>query len=129
MSSSPTVFVVDDDPSIRKTICALVESIGVATEAYGTASEFLSAYNPERPGCLVLDVHLPGLSGLGLAKLLKEKAIAVPIVMISGDTDASIAEHAVKAGAFRFLEKPFKPEVLLNCIGEVLFIDVRKRRE
>lgn len=129
MNSDPIVFVVDDDPSIRKTICALVESIGVKTEAYGSASEFLKAYHHRRPGCLVLDVYLPDLSGPDLVKLLKEKGITIPIVMISGDADASVAEEAEKTGAFHFLEKPFKPEVLLNYIGEALLMDIEKRRE
>ena len=103
-----TVFVVDDDPSIREALHGLIQSVGLRAKTFGSAQEFLSSQLPDAPGCLVLDVRLPGLSGLDLQRELSKAGIELPIIFITGHADIPMSVWAMKAGAFEFLTKPFR---------------------
>lgn len=114
------VHVVDDDPDVRDSLRWLIESVGLPVRTYGDAREFLDKYDPERLGCLVLDVRLPGLSGLELQQELMSRPETPPIIMISGHAEVPSAVQAVKAGAIDFIEKPFSEQILLDRIQEAL---------
>jgi FixJ family two-component response regulator len=114
------VFVVDDDPSIREAIKSLVSLGGLRVETFGTAQEFLQNERPDLPGCLVLDVELPGLSGLDLQRELAAHGIKLPIIFITGYGDIPMSVRAMKAGATEFLTKPFHDEDLLGAIQQAL---------
>ncbi len=131
MSSEPHVFIVDDDPTIGRSICLLVESLGLKAEAYATASEFLDAFDPRGPACLILDVCLPGMDGLELLERLRADNITVPVIMFSGDCDVSRVVRAMKAGAFDFLPKSVLADrrLLLDRIWQALFLDVAEPYE
>src|SRR5271167_3007749 len=112
------VCVVDDDASIRESIEGLLRVEGLRVETYCSATEFLSRANPEPPGCLVLDVELPGLSGLELQRELFRTEAHIPIIFLTGHGDIPMSVRAIKAGALEFLTKPFDPEDLLDAIQE-----------
>jgi FixJ family two-component response regulator len=114
------VFVVDDDLSIRQTLDVLIRSAGLCVQTFGSAQEFLSSKRPDAPACLVLDVRLPGLSGLDLQHELAEAEIQLPIIFISGFGDIPTAVRAMKAGAAEFLIKPFRPQNLLDAIRRAI---------
>jgi len=122
-----TVFVVDDDPAMRQSLQFLMESVGASVETYDTAREFLDSYEPSKPGCLVLDVRMPGMSGLELQERLAAEGVAIPVIVITGFGDAQMAVRALKGGAVDFLEKPFTDQHLLERVNEALERD-RKRR-
>jgi len=109
------VFVVDDDSSIREAIESLVKLVGLRVETFGTAQEFLRAERPDLPGCVVLDVELPGLSGLDLQRELAAHEIKLPIIFITGYGDIPMSVRAMKAGALEFLTKPFRDQDLLDA--------------
>lgn len=113
MSSEAIVFVVDDEPAMRNSLRRLFQSAGLAVQAYGSAQEFLDAYRPDAAGCLILDVRMPGMSGLELQKELAARNIKVPLIFLTGSADVSMAVEAMRAGAADFLEKPFDNEILL----------------
>ena len=123
------VFVVDDDEAVRKGISLLLKSVSIQTETFGSAQEFLSAYSPNRPGCLVLDVRMPGMSGLDLQDHLAEQDIRLPIVIITGHGDVPMAVRAVKMGAVDLIEKPFRDQVLLECVQKALQLDKELRKD
>ena len=123
----PTVFVVDDDEAIRKALSLLLKSVNIISETYESAQEFLDAYDPSRPGCLVLDVRMPGMSGLDLQKHLADKGITIPIVIITGHGDVPMAVEAVKMGAVEFIEKPFRDQVLLESVQKGINLDAELR--
>ncbi|MFT5732280.1 MAG: FixJ family two-component response regulator [Planctomycetota bacterium] len=127
MNAQPTVFIVDDDPAMRDSLGFLIGSVGRRVETYASAEDFLEAYNTERPGCIVLDVRMPGLSGLELMEKLNEDRFAPPVVLITGHGDIPMAVRALKAGAFDFIEKPFSDQVLLERIQQALQKDTRER--
>jgi two-component system, LuxR family, response regulator FixJ len=127
--TQPTVFVVDDDQAVRKSLDVLIRSVGLKVETYESAQSFLAGCDPERPGCLVLDVRMPGMSGLELQKTLKEQGIGLPVIMITGHGDVPIAVRAMKAGAVEFIEKPFSKQLLLEHIHEAIAQDARQREE
>jgi FixJ family two-component response regulator len=127
MMAQPTVFVVDDNAAVRKAIKALVEADGFAAETYGSGQEFLDAYDPERPGCLVLDVRLRGSSGLDLQDELCRRKATVPIIILTAYGNVPTSVRAFKGGAIDFLQKPVNPEKLLKCIHEAIVIDRRAR--
>lgn len=127
--TEPTVFVVDDDHAVRKSLDVLIRSVGLKVEAYASAQAFLDQYDCERPGCLVLDVRMPGMSGLELQKTLNERAIGLPVIIITGHGDVPIAVRAMKAGAVEFLEKPFSKQLLLEHIHEAISLDAGQRKE
>ena len=124
------VFVVDDDPSVRRAIKVLLESIGLAVELFGSAKEFLLGRPADRPGCLVLDIRLPGVSGLDFQRQLAEAKINIPIIFISAHGDVPMTVRAMKAGAIEFLTKPFRDQDLLDAVQVALERDrARRQRE
>ena len=127
MNAQPTVFIVDDDPAMRDSLGFLIGSVGRHVETYASAEEFLAAYDNERPGCVVLDVRMPGLSGLELMEKMNEDRFAPPVVLITGHGDIPMAVRALKAGAFDFIEKPFSDQVLLERIQQALQLDTVDR--
>lgn len=124
-----TVFVVDDDQAMRNSLKWLIESVGVGVESFASADEFLARYEPGRPGCLVLDVRMPGMSGLDLQEHLASRKIRIPAVIITGHGDVPMAVRAMKAGAVDFIEKPFNDEALLDAIRRAIATEERQRSE
>jgi RNA polymerase sigma factor (sigma-70 family) len=119
----PTVFVVDDDVSIREALTNLFRSVGLEVQTYGSAQEFLASPRTDVPGCLVLDVRLPGLSGIDLQRRLAEATSQVPIIFITGHGDIPMSVRAMKAGAVEFLTKPFRDQDLLDAVQEAVAQD------
>ena len=129
MTDAASVFVVDDDPSVRRAIKRLVGSVGLQVELFGSAHEFLQATRPDVPGCLVLDIRLPGISGLDLQRELAQADIRIPIVFITAHGDIPMTVRAMKAGAVEFLTKPFRDQDLLDAIQLGLERDRDRRRQ
>lgn len=123
------VFVIDDDPSMRTAIKELIEAVGLSCQTFGSGQEFLAAKLPDVPSCLVLDVRLPGLSGLNLQRELAERGTAIPIVFITGHGDIPMSVQAMKAGAVEFLTKPFRDQDLLDAIEQATERDRSARRQ
>ena len=124
---SPTVFVVDDNPGVRKSLQALVEAEGLAVATYASAAEFLEAWDAQRPGCLVLDVRLRGDSGLDLQDELRKRNATLPIIVMTGYADVPTSVRALKGGAIDFLRKPVPPKQLVARIREAIEVDRRTR--
>lgn len=120
MQADPTVFVVDDDPSVCRSIERLIQSIGFKVESFKSAAEFLQRQRPEGPACLVLDVRLPGLSGLDLQRELTNAGIQLPIVFMTAHGDIPMTVRAMKGGAVEFLTKPFLSEHLLYAVRSAI---------
>ena len=120
MSEATVIHIVDDNRAVRDSLGLLVSSAGWQQMTYESAEDFLENYNPACPGCLVLDVRMPGMSGVELLKLLPEKGIHLPVVMISGHADIALAVQALKSGAMDFIEKPFDDEVFIGQLEECL---------
>ena len=116
--STPTVFVIDDDASVRASIQGLLKAVGLRFESFGTAEEFLRNQEPDGPSCLVLDVSLPGVSGLELQRKLADAGVRIPIIFVTGHGDIPMTVRAIKSGAVEFLTKPFDDEDLLNAIQQ-----------
>jgi len=123
------VYVVDDEPSIRNSTKELVESVGLRVQTFATAQDFLASQRPDAPGCLVLDVRLPGLSGLDLQRELARMKNPVPIIFMTGHGDIPMTVKAMKAGAVDFLAKPFRHQDLLDAIAHALERDRSDRRQ
>ena len=129
MSQEPAVvFVVDDDESMRRSLATLLRSVGLDARVFSTPQEFMEAKRPEAPGCLVLDVRLPGMSGLAFQEQLAKAGIGLPIIFISGHGDVPMTVRAMKAGAVEFLTKPFDDQVLLDAIHAAVERDRKRRR-
>lgn len=128
MSEEPTVFVVDDDPAVLGSVAKLLRIIFPQVEAYSSAADFLAAYDGTRPGCVVLDVAMPGMSGLELQKKLAERDINIPVVFITGHGNVQMAVGAMKSGAINFLEKPFREQELWSSVRLALETDRQNRR-
>jgi len=128
--SDAVVFVVDDDAAMRRSLENLVRSVGLRVEAFASAQEFLRRRRPDGPACLVLDVRLPGPSGLDLQKRMAESGLEIPIIFITGHGDVPMSVRAMKAGAVEFLTKPFRDQDLLDAIHLALERDgvARERR-
>lgn len=124
-----TVFVVDDDQAMRNSLKWLIESVGVLVESFASADDFLANFESGRPGCVVLDVRMPGMSGLELQEHLVSQNIRLPVVIITGHGDVPMAVRAMKAGAVDFIEKPFNDEVLLDAIRRAIAFEERQRSE
>ena len=124
----PIVFVVDDDPSMRRALTNLFESVGIRVEAFGSAPEILQSQPPEVPSCLVLDIRLPGLSGLDLQADLAKANIHTPIIFITGHGDIPMTVRAMKGGAVDFLTKPVRDQEILDAVQAAIERD-RKRRD
>jgi two-component system response regulator FixJ len=127
MHPEPTVFIVDDDKEVREAIELLMTSIGLATQSFPSAQAYLDSFDPNRPGCLILDVRMKGMSGLDLQQRLAAEALHPPIIMITGHGDVPMAVRAVKSGAIDFIEKPFNDQVLLDAIHRALERDDENR--
>src|ERR1700692_1004123 len=123
----PTIFVVDDDSSMRDSLRNLFRSVGLNVETFGVAQEFLSRERSKGPGCLVLDVRLPGLSGLDLQRQLADENIQIPIVFITAHGDIQMSVRAMKAGAVEFLTKPFRDQDLLDAVQQAIERDQGER--
>jgi len=128
-SPAPTVFVVDDDPSVCRSLEMLVRSFGLQAETYGSADAFLRAYRRDRPGCLILDLRMPGMSGLDLQRELGRRGSALPIVFITAHGDVPAAVEALQGGAADFLLKPFRDQDLIEKIERAIEQNTRVRRE
>jgi RNA polymerase sigma factor (sigma-70 family) len=128
MTGAPIVFVVDDDPSVRSSLKFLLSTVGLRVESFVSADTFLQKKPPDAPSCLVLDVRLPGLSGLDFQHELAARNIRIPIVFVTGHGDIPMSVRAMKAGAVEFLTKPFRDQDLLDAIRIALERD-RARRE
>jgi FixJ family two-component response regulator len=115
-----TVFIVDDDAQVRESLKDLIRSVGLRVELFASAQEFLRAHHPDAPTCLVLDVRMPGLSGLDLQKQASEAGLEIPIIFITGHGDIPMTVRAMKAGAIEFLSKPFRDQDLLDAIQQAL---------
>jgi FixJ family two-component response regulator len=126
-STEPMVYVVDDDEAMRNSLKWLIESVGLRVETYGSADDFLHGYYPGRGGCLLLDVRMPGMSGLELQEHLAEHQAHLPVIVITGHGDVPMAVRAMKAGAVDFIEKPFNDEFLLDSIRRALAVDAEQR--
>src|SRR5262245_60341000 len=122
-----TVFVVDDDQAIRQSLQMLISSVGIGVKTYRSAQEFLESYDRSLPGCLILDVRMPGMSGLELQRTLRERDINIPTIFITGHGDVPVAVRALKDGAFEFREKPFSKQLLLEHIRDALKQDAEIR--
>jgi Response regulator len=123
------VFVIDDDPSMRTAIKELIEAVGLSCQTFESGQEFLVAELPDIPSCLVLDVRLPGLSGLNLQRELTERGIQIPVIFITGHGDIPMSVQAMKAGAMEFLTKPFRDQDLLDAIEQATERDRAERRQ
>jgi FixJ family two-component response regulator len=120
MNNEAMVFVVDDDESVREALSSLIRSVGLSVETFASAHEFLQKPLPDVPACLILDVRMPGLSGLDLQRDLAEANIRIPIIFITGHGDIPMSVRAMKAGAVEFLTKPFRDQDLLDAIQQAL---------
>ncbi|HUK03054.1 MAG TPA: response regulator transcription factor [Steroidobacteraceae bacterium] len=123
----PVVFIVDDDEAVRNSLRFLLKSVGVATQALASAGEFLESYVPTQAGCLVLDVRMPGMSGLELQQQLNIKGAVIPVIFITGHGDIPMAVEAMRYGAFDFLQKPFRDQDLIDRIQKALAKDAKSR--
>lgn len=126
---TPTVFIVDDDAAVRDSLSLLVRSIGLRAETFGSAPEFLAAYRPSQWGCLLLDVRMPGMSGLELQERLVALDSSLPIVFVSAHGDVPMAVHAIKSGAVDFIQKPFRDQELLDKIQHAIDHHARVLRD
>jgi FixJ family two-component response regulator len=129
ITTNATVFVVDDDAAMRDSLRDLIRSVGLRFELFDSAQDFLRSERPDVPGCLVLDVRMPGQSGLDLQRRLNEAGVAIPIIFITGHGDVPMGVHAMKAGALEFLTKPFRDQDLLDAIQQALDRDCAAREE
>jgi two-component system response regulator FixJ len=124
---TPTVFVVDDDNAVRNSLRLLLKSVGIASQPLGSAAEFLETYRPSQPGCLVLDVRMPGMSGLELQRELNLRGATIPVIFITGHGDIPMAVEAMQQGAFDFLAKPFRDQELIDRVQRALAKDATTR--
>ena len=129
MSSKPTVFIVDDDPAIRRALTVRLESMDLRAEAYGSAEEFLDACDHSQPGCILLDVRLPGISGLELLGRIVRDKLHLPVIFISAHGDVPMVVQALKGGALNFLEKPCRAQQLWEAVQEALQWDMENRKQ
>jgi len=124
----PTVFIVDDDDAVRDSIQELLESVGLRAEGYPSGQAFLDAFEPERPGCLILDVRMSGISGLAVQERLNALGATQPIIILTGHGDVPMAVQAMQAGAVDFLQKPYRDQALLDSVSRALELDLGARQ-
>jgi len=127
--SKQYIYVVDDDDTFRKSLQWLLESVGLAVRTFANAAEFLEAYVPGSPGCLVLDIRMPGISGLQLQDQLASRGIGMPVIFLTGHGDVPMAVAAVKKGAVDFIQKPYNDQQLLDLVSSALKRDVEVREQ
>lgn len=124
-----TIYVVDDDEAMRDALSSLLRAVGMSVETFDSAVEFLEAFDPQRAGCLLLDVRMPGMSGLDLQRHLSERHGDLPILLISGHADVPMAVEAMKRGAVDFIEKPIQGDLLLERVQKCLDLDAERRSQ
>ena len=129
VAGAPTVFIIDDDAAVRESVQDLLESVGLRSESFGTAEEFLRCKRPDGPSCLVLDVRLPGVSGLDFQRRLADAGVQIPIIFVTGYGDIPMTVKAMKSGAVEFLAKPFQDRELLDAIHQALDRDRMTRQQ
>jgi FixJ family two-component response regulator len=129
VDGAPTVFIIDDDAAVRESVQDLLESVGLRSESFGTAEEFLRCKRPDGPSCLVLDVRLPGVSGLDFQRRLADARVQIPIIFVTGYGDIPMTVKAMKSGAVEFLAKPFQDRELLDAIHQALDRDRMTRQQ
>jgi len=133
MSDQPmddkTIFIVDDDKAVRDSLSWLISSVGLHVETFGSAQDFLDVYDPTRPGCLLVDVRMPGMSGLELQKRLAENPHCLPVIVVTGHGDVQMAVRAMKDGAFDFIEKPYNDQILLDLVQKAVRECERRRTQ
>ena len=129
MSPEITVFVVDDDQAVRDSLALLMHSVGLQVETFPSAGEFLDTYRPDRRGCLITDIRMPGMSGLELQEQLSVDGYHIPVIVLTGFGDVPTAVRALKGGAVDFLEKPFNPQALLDLVQQAIVRDTEIRAE
>ena len=133
--NTPIVFIVDDDASVRDSLRWLIESVQLKVQCFATAKEFLDGYRNQQTGCVVLDVRMPGLSGLDLQEELRRKGFVLPIIIITGHADVPMAVRAFKSGVFDFIEKPFNDQHLIDRIHQAIEksrsqkVNIQRRKE
>jgi FixJ family two-component response regulator len=127
--SDPIVFVIDDDQLIRDGIQSLIRSIGLRAQTFASAPEFMLTKRPDAPACLILDVRMPGLSGLDLQRQLSDADILIPIIFITGHGDIPMTVRAMKDGAMEFLTKPVRGQDLLDAVQKAIALDTESRRD
>jgi two-component system response regulator FixJ len=127
MTKKPLVMVVDDDSGVRNAMRILLKSVGMESALYASAQEFLAAYQPSQPGCLVLDIRMPGMSGLELQQQLNLRGAVIPVIFMTGHGDIPMAVEAMQHGAFDFLQKPFRDQDLLDRIQRAIVKDTERR--
>ncbi len=128
MGTKPTIHIVDDNDAIRKSLSMVMRSADFESKTYATAQDFLNKYNQTGPGCLLLDVRMPGMTGLELQRLLPKLHIQLPVIIMTGHGDVATAVRAMKAGAIDFIEKPFEHENLLTRIHECINHSLRQQK-
>lgn len=126
-NETPIVYVVDDDQAVCRSLGLLIQGVGLEVQTFNTAEDFLASYDPIRPGCLVVDVRMPGMSGLDLQRKLVEEGINLPSIVITGHGDIPMAVDAMKNGMVDFVEKPFRDQLLLDDVQKALQIDAIAR--
>ena len=124
---APSVYIVDDDEAVRSSLRFLIRSVGLPAQVFASASDFLGAYDPRHPGCLLLDVRMPGMSGLDLQQELNRRGATIPVVFITGHGDVPMAVAAMQHGAFDFLQKPFRDQDLLDRVQRAMARDAESR--
>ena len=127
MTHEPTVFIVDDDPEVRRSLQWLIESVDLSVRVFASAQEFLDTYDSDCPGCLVLDVRMPGISGLDLQRHLQSEEIRIPIIIVTAHGDVPMAVRAIKDGAIDFIEKPVSDQLILDLIQRAIQRDREDR--
>lgn len=125
----PLVYVVDDDEAVRDSLTLLLKAVGLASQTFSSAAEFLNHYDPEQHGCLVADIRMPGMSGLDLQDELNRGGAQIPLIFITGHGDVPMAVDAMKSGALDFIEKPFRDQDLLDRVQQALAWDKERRIE
>lgn len=127
MDDKPTVFVVDDDSAILASLGMLIKGIGLNVLTYTNCRDFLDEYDPDRHGCLILDIRMPDMDGLELLRILTENQYSLPVIIITGHGDIQMAVEAIKAGAVEFIEKPFRDQLLVETINKALKSDAERK--
>jgi RNA polymerase sigma factor (sigma-70 family) len=127
--TTPAVFVVDDDVEVRNALKLLLESVGLPVICYASAHEYLEAFDESLPGCLVVDIRMPGMSGLDMQEKLADYKIHPPVIIITGHGDVPMAVRAVQSGAVDFIEKPFRDQILLDSVHRAIEMDAERRGE
>ena len=125
--TEPVIYVVDDDDGMRRALSLLLSTVGFRTAAYARPADFFAEFKPEEPGCLVLDIRMPEISGLEVQQQLNRAGCMLPIIFITGHGDVPMAVQAMKAGAFEFIQKPFRDQDLLDKINQALRHDAENR--